>query len=289
MKLKLNIKQVFFLSLLWSAILICPNSLCAQDGGVLKDDHAIVEEPAPIVVEEATEYVENLDEKINETAKVEERKKEKQIIEKAQKENGTPAAKTIDQKSWKEIVSKKDFQYKKPDPPKAKKPEPEPKVRRRDLPDLDLDLSKRTRVALLYGAVALALCFILYAFFGGKYIARGDKLVNEDQHADFEDVEHFTEWELALRTAEQEDDYRKCVRILYNQTLQKLINNNLIAYKKEATNSNYLGALYNTPYYQDFANQTRIFNYVWYGDYTIGNEQYQVAKQGFNALINKLS
>jgi hypothetical protein len=248
----------------------------------IEDSSAAVEvlAPAPKGVYNDDEDNEDNDEFENEGNRQLKLKEEKALIKEGKKEIGSGFERKMNDSNWKKITSDDKFNYeiKKIEKPAEIKPRSTWRPR----------ISENTGVVLLYVLFAIALALILYAIFGAQYISKRDKSIGEEVAIDYEDVEYFTEWELALKAAESEKNYRKAIRILYNQTLQKLTNQQLIKYRKEATNQMYVNALNNTPYYQCFSDQTRIFNYVWYGEYGINESQYLSAKNDFNLLINQI-
>jgi hypothetical protein len=74
---------------------------------------------------------------------------------------------------------------------------------------------------------------------------------------------------------------RLAVRLLYLQTLKDLSERNIINYKQEHTNSDYLTQLYNTTYFKDFFRLTRHFEYVWYGQFQLTPASFEVVQQDF--------
>lgn len=88
-------------------------------------------------------------------------------------------------------------------------------------------------------------------------------------------------YEKEIRQAEQNQDYRMVIRLLYLQTLKLLAENNLIKYRLEKTNSEYLWQLKDSPYYPDFFRLTREFDYTWYGHFAVSEEAFQTIRSDF--------
>jgi len=93
-------------------------------------------------------------------------------------------------------------------------------------------------------------------------------------------------YERELQNALSANDYRLAVRLLYLQTLRNLSERNIIQYKQERTNNDYLMQLFQTNYYKDFFRLTRHFEYSWYGQFPVSTPAFEVIKNDF-FLFNK--
>ena len=65
-------------------------------------------------------------------------------------------------------------------------------------------------------------------------------------------------------------------------------NSNLIDWKKQKTNGEYLSEMYGKPLFENFRNSTNLFERVWYGDIEIDQNKFNIAKQLFDVLLNKI-
>jgi hypothetical protein len=104
-----------------------------------------------------------------------------------------------------------------------------------------------------------------------------------------EDEEEFStenlfdiDYESALKSAMAAGNYRLAIRLLYLQTLRDLALRNIIQYRQERTNSDYLMQLFHTSYYKDFFRLTRNFEYAWYG-------QFEVSPSAFERIRNEFA
>lgn len=244
---------------------------------------------APIVVQEVlSDEADGLGEEEleNEENGEESLASEKAIIDETKKEYGALDLEKVNEQKWNKTVAAKEFKYQE----KKVKPveESAPNNSKRILPNLNWKATATFGKVLFYVVIALAICLILYAIFGVNFLTKSERKIVKETIADYEDVENFTAWDSALSKAEKSGDYRSAVRILYNETLQKLTLKQLIIYRKDATNSMYCQALYQTPYYKEFYKLTRIFDYVWYGEYLIDTEQYAIVKNDFKNIQQQL-
>ena len=95
-------------------------------------------------------------------------------------------------------------------------------------------------------------------------------------------------YEHELEKAIANEDYRLGVRLMYLHMLRLFSEKNIIQYKIERTNSDYLMQLYNTSYYKDFFRLTRNFEYVWYGKFDISAAAFEMIRKDHAKLKNML-
>jgi hypothetical protein len=81
-----------------------------------------------------------------------------------------------------------------------------------------------------------------------------------------------------------EHDYRLAIRWLYLKQLFLLNEKNAIAYQPFKTNIDYTNELSKTPYLKAFTNISKIYDYVWYGKYSITEKDYQSFEQQFKIV-----
>jgi hypothetical protein len=95
-------------------------------------------------------------------------------------------------------------------------------------------------------------------------------------------------YEEELEKAIQDENYRLGVRLMYLHVLRLFSESNIIQYKIERTNSDYLLQLFNTSYYKDFFRLTRNFDYVWYGKFDISAAAFNMIQQDYTKLKTSL-
>ncbi len=85
-----------------------------------------------------------------------------------------------------------------------------------------------------------------------------------------------------------ENNYRLAVRLQFLQLLRKLAERNIINYKQDHTNFDYLMQMSTSSWYNDFSRLTRSYEYSWYGQFDIDQSKYNVIKNDFENFDNKL-
>lgn len=83
-------------------------------------------------------------------------------------------------------------------------------------------------------------------------------------------------------------NYRLAVRIHFLRLLRNLSDKNLIQYKQEKTNLDYLMELSSKTWYTDFFRLTRHFEFSWYGQFEVKEETYRIIASEFNQFEKKL-
>ena len=85
-----------------------------------------------------------------------------------------------------------------------------------------------------------------------------------------------TELELKLESAMDREDYRECVRIYFTFILKELIKKGWIRWKKEKTNHHYVMEMGGRDGSLGFMECVRIYDLVWYGEYQIDREIFEM-------------
>lgn len=168
-----------------------------------------------------------------------------------------------------------------PSDPKVKRPPPiqldidPPDI---DLPDVDApNVGGGFWKVLLFILIAALVILILYLIF--KNAKPVDKKVIVDVEDDWNpEVITKTELELRLEAAMSKEDYRECVRIYFTFILKELIRKGWISWKKEKTNHHYVMELAGKPNQLVFMECVRIYDLVWYGEYEIDQEIFEMLR-----------
>ena len=87
--------------------------------------------------------------------------------------------------------------------------------------------------------------------------------------------------------AMREGEYRLAIRYYYLKTLQLLHDRNMIRLDAKATNQDYIQQMRKFDGASQFNDLTRIYEYVWYGEYNPDESQFDAIRSGFNQFILK--
>jgi hypothetical protein len=146
---------------------------------------------------------------------------------------------------------------------------------------------------IFVGLMVVLLIWAIYKFVTGSdfafaHIGGARKKVVKTEEAVTEQEEVIVDFEASARKAIAEGNFRQAVRYLYLQTLDQLQQKQLIAVTTDKTNADYLREMRSTNWYKPFAMLTLAYEYVWYGQTTINNQQFDDLYGRFSAFKNEL-
>jgi hypothetical protein len=102
-----------------------------------------------------------------------------------------------------------------------------------------------------------------------------------------EDINNIS-FDEAIRKAIEDRNFRLAIRLLYLQSLKQLSDKGYIQWQINKTNSDYIMEVAGNPWQSLFKKLTYKFEYTWYGEMNIGNEEFQnlnVQFQQFNKQL----
>ncbi|UPK71318.1 DUF4129 domain-containing protein [Chitinophaga filiformis] len=142
---------------------------------------------------------------------------------------------------------------------------------------------------VIVGIILSCVGFLLYL-----YLKQNGYLFKKTK-PDADKTVRLTEEELDTETYHQQIEQaiasgklRVAVRLLYLQTLRVLVDKGILTYSREKTNAAYLRSLVSTPWYKTFATLTLDYEYIWYGEMPVNNEQFNVIHKQFRQFMNEL-
>lgn len=89
-----------------------------------------------------------------------------------------------------------------------------------------------------------------------------------------------------IDNAINDGNYRLAIRYYYLMVLKELTENEIILWELQKTNEDYIQEIKNQELRSNFINITRIYDYVWYGEFTIDALKFNHLKPAFEALTH---
>lgn len=167
--------------------------------------------------------------------------------------------------------------------PKIKKPDPItlPDVKSPDIDGPDLSNTKAPVIPPVVWKVLLFILIIVVVVWAVYYWLKnkqpGEQKILQNVENDWNpSVISKTELELKLEESMLKEDYRECVRIYFTFILKELIRRNWIQWKKDKTNHDYVLETIGKPNESLFRECVRIYDIVWYGEYEITKEAFEL-------------
>jgi len=113
-------------------------------------------------------------------------------------------------------------------------------------------------------------------------------IINEEEEEEAVEDIFLMNYDKEIAKAVKAENYRLAIRLWYLYTLKELAQRNVIDYRHEKTNSDYVNALSGSSYYRDFFRLTRNFEYTWYGQFPLTEEGYKFLQRDFSSFKNNL-
>lgn len=137
---------------------------------------------------------------------------------------------------------------------------------------------------ILLVAIFLAAVYIVIRLFmnhrGRWFFEKSDEtvpidLTNVEKHI------HEADFETLFKEAEQNGDTRQSVRLLYLWLLRKFTDRQVIQWNPEKTNIDYLVEIRDKALQEQFRYLSYLFNYIWYGEFSMNDEDYKTVRETF--------
>ena len=97
---------------------------------------------------------------------------------------------------------------------------------------------------------------------------------------------HQADFPTLIQKAEQQNDTRQSIRLYYLWLLKVLSDKGQIAWEERKTNSDYEREIKDPTQKARFVYLSKVYNYIWYGEFSISDVQYQEAKADYQGYIN---
>ncbi|MBZ9731279.1 DUF4129 domain-containing protein [Salegentibacter sp. JZCK2] len=103
-----------------------------------------------------------------------------------------------------------------------------------------------------------------------------------------EDIVKSADISSLIEEAIREENYRLGVRYLYLKSLRLLDQKEHISYRFEKTNEDYINEINETEIKNQFTKITRLYDFIWYGDFELSKERFTKVHREFTQMENKL-
>jgi hypothetical protein len=161
-----------------------------------------------------------------------------------------------------------------------------------DLFGIDIDfIDYKTLEYIVYGLLALGAIYLLIKFLLQSPMSSVFK-TEEQTIENFQYVEENiseVNFDSLIKKALKETNYRLATRYLYLASLKKLTNKNVIDWHYDKTNNDYLNEINDTTIKTYFKRISYIYDYVWYGEFSIDEAAFNKNKDDFNKLNKVLN
>lgn len=135
---------------------------------------------------------------------------------------------------------------------------------------------------IIIGGFAGAIMWYLANNNVGLFRKKDKKVVNADDDGEIPENIFAINYQQEIDKAASQGNYRLAIRLMYLRLLRNLSERNIIQYKQDKTNFDYLMQLQPTVYYKDFFRVTRHYEYSWYGEFNVSSDAYSIIRHEFD-------
>lgn len=153
--------------------------------------------------------------------------------------------------------------------------------------------SKATDIALKIAGVIIFL-LVIYFIFKAVINDEGNWVFGKSSDkriipvTDIESNIYATDFKQLIAEAENEHNYRLAIRYYYLWLLKGLTNAEIIEYDVEKTNSDYFNEITSKTIKDEFSYTSYLYNYIWYGEFDVNEQQFTKAKTAFTKFLNSI-
>ncbi|MBW6483731.1 MAG: hypothetical protein K0B10_11815 [Vicingaceae bacterium] len=139
---------------------------------------------------------------------------------------------------------------------------------------------------LIVVLIFLAILWIFKSEIRGVFINK--KASNVPHFIAADENIHEMNFDVLIEKAINEKNYKEAIRLSYLKVLKQLTDADLIRWEIDKTNLDYANELANSEYEFPFNKVTKVFEYLWYGDFELNSTQFNVEIKKFIELSTKL-
>jgi hypothetical protein len=143
--------------------------------------------------------------------------------------------------------------------------------------------------AIVIGAFVAIIVMYLMSNKVWLFSSGSKKIYTEEKPPEDASGNIFTiDFELQINRALEASNYRLATRLLFLRLLRSMSERNIIQYEADKTNMDYLFELSRTKYFKDFSQASRHYEYVWYGNFDVKQNQFMYIKEKLEAFNRQI-
>jgi hypothetical protein len=145
-------------------------------------------------------------------------------------------------------------------------------------------------IKVLSGLIVLVVIYFgikLFMKHKGKWFFNNK---NDDLSIDINNIEkliEFADFNRLIQESEKRTDTRTAIRLYYLWLLKHLKDNQIIQWLPDKTNSEYIREIADEGLRKEFGQLSYLYEYVWYGEFLVTDQEYLKAKQAFSNFLEK--
>lgn len=141
---------------------------------------------------------------------------------------------------------------------------------------------------ILYALLGLLLVYVIYRIIvNNSLFYRPSRKLKAEETIMEEEIKE-VDLDAKIRQALASADQRAAIRFMYLKGLQRLDLAGLIRYHPQATNYEYTRQMKAHPLLADFAWLTHVYEYIWYGEFTVNEDQFGQLQSQFEKFYKSV-
>lgn len=145
-------------------------------------------------------------------------------------------------------------------------------------------------VKILFIAILIALlAFLVYKLMGNRWPWQQPARLKEDEQALAEEELNEDELQQKIRESINQQKFRMAIRYSYLFTLRRMDEKGWIRLDAKSTNHDYVNQMKAHDPQGTFAYLTNIYDYVWYGEFELNEDQFGSVYKDFQNFLNTYS
>lgn len=144
--------------------------------------------------------------------------------------------------------------------------------------------------SITYGILIAFFLFVIYRIIvvNKLFLFYSSKKAKKEESSEAIDIDD-DNLDEKIKQAVDANDHRVAVRFMYLKALKLLNDRQWIRFHAEATNYEYVNQMSSHKLGNDFGFLTRVYDYVWYGEFTLTPEQFEIVYKNFSHFYNALN
>lgn len=142
---------------------------------------------------------------------------------------------------------------------------------------------------IIIAAFIVLIVFVVIKFTGVDFrLFSGKSKTITVPYTESSDNIHEIDFKTEIDKAIMNANYRMAVRLMYLHSLKKLNNSNLINWQPEKTNQTYIKEIADPHKREQFSLLTTQFEYIWYGEFFIDKENFNLVKNSYDKFNTEI-
>jgi hypothetical protein len=139
---------------------------------------------------------------------------------------------------------------------------------------------------LIAATVVIVAVLLTRSYAGSLFFGTGKSRMDFSEVT--EDI-HAIDFDKLISEALESKNYRRVVRLYFLKMLKCLTDKDLIRWKPDKTNSDYHTELKGSDFQPEFRSASMLYEYIWYGDFKLNEEEFRFAIERMKQLNEHLN